>query len=202
MKKKPFIPFGMWPMAWGLKGESRQIAQAEYELSGEDLERRKSEIKWRNDEKAFHRHSLGIDLKYGKISKPEFDLKLAEFNQNPEDILAAKLKHNKISQKEFDKETATLKGEPWVDIASVDFSKTKPSEGSLSLDWNDVFVKMLSDAGYIGKTDEETVDLWLTDLCKNIALEALDGVGEFNDNLEEASYLKRTKIDDNRSEIR
>lgn len=190
------------PFSWGLKGEPRKLAQANYELSDEELEREIIKIKFGDEPKAFAEHNLAIDLTRGKIDQFEFELKLAELNGDAKAVLSVKLKFNKISQKEYDKDLATLNGDPWVDISTVAFDKTKPGNGSLELDWNQIFVDTLSDAGYVGKTDEEVVDLWLTDLCKNIALEALDGVGTFNEDADHAAFLKRTKLEGNRSEIR
>ena len=39
------LKFGMMPGHWGLKGKTREIAKAEYELEGFELEERLLEIK-------------------------------------------------------------------------------------------------------------------------------------------------------------
>lgn len=43
-KKKRLLPFGWLPGHWGLSGSMRELAKAEYELEGEELDRRKLEI--------------------------------------------------------------------------------------------------------------------------------------------------------------
>jgi nicotinamidase-related amidase len=67
------------------------------------------------------------------------------------------------------KETATAKGEPWVNVVDVHFDKDKPSDGYFELDWNQHFVKKLMEAGYSGQTEEEIVDAWFTALCRGIS---------------------------------
>ena len=62
------LRFGLMPGHWGLKGKTREIAKAEYELSGYELdiallEIRKDEV----DEKEYKRKLLDIQFKYQKI---------------------------------------------------------------------------------------------------------------------------------------
>jgi len=72
------------------------------------------------------------------------------------------------------KDLATQQGEPWVQIISLDIDPTDLSNGSIELDWNDIFVARLVKAGYRGKTDQQIVDQWFTTVCRNIVLETFE----------------------------
>ena len=56
--------------------------------------------------------------------------------------------------------------EPWVDIIGwVD-----TGEGvRVELDWNQAFVSMLIEAGYVGRSDEMIVQQWITILLRDMA---------------------------------
>jgi len=68
-----------------------------------------------------------------------------------------------------DKDAATARGEPHVKVLEVKFDTDKPGDGYFELEWNNIFVKQLLDAGYTGDNDEEVVDLWFTTLCRQIS---------------------------------
>lgn len=78
---------------------------------------------------------------------------------------------NKKKQKMSDKDKATAKGEPYVKVLEVKFDKKNPGDGYFELEWNNIFVKQLLEAGYTGDSEEEIVDLWFTTLCRQIAEE-------------------------------
>ena len=69
------------------------------------------------------------------------------------------------------KDEATAKGEPYVKVLEVKFDKDNPGDGYFELEWNNLFVKQLLEAGYTGDNEEEIVDLWFTTLCKQISEE-------------------------------
>lgn len=68
-----------------------------------------------------------------------------------------------------EKDQATREGKPWVKVVKVEVDPANPSEGYFELDWNDLFVTMLVNAGYVGKNNDEIVDQWFNDLCNGIA---------------------------------
>lgn len=68
-----------------------------------------------------------------------------------------------------EKEQATARGEPYVRVINVDLESDNPGNGYFELDWNEIFVKQLQQAGYTGSSQEEIVDQWFTALCRNIA---------------------------------
>ena len=88
------------------------------------------------------------------------------FGSKPE---APVIKEQKI--KKTPKELATDRGEPWVEVLSIEIDKDNPGAGSFELDWNDKFVANLIRAGYQGKTDQDLVDNWFRSVCQNVVLE-------------------------------
>jgi hypothetical protein len=88
------------------------------------------------------------------------------FGTKPE---PATLKEQKV--KKSPKELATERGEPWVEVISMEIDKDNPGQGSFELDWNDKFVANLTRAGYRGKTDQDIVDNWFRSVCQNVVME-------------------------------
>jgi hypothetical protein len=73
--------------------------------------------------------------------------------------------------KKSPKDLATSRGEPYVEVLSIDIDKDNPSNGAFELDWNDIFVARLIKAGYQGKTDQDIVDNWFRSVCQNVVME-------------------------------
>ena len=67
------------------------------------------------------------------------------------------------------KDKATAKGEPFVKVLDINYDKTNPGDGYFELEWNNIFVKKLLDAGYSGADENEIVDAWFTGLCRQIS---------------------------------
>ena len=142
MKKKTrLLPFRMMPASWGLKGKSRAIAEAEYYYEGEDLEKRLAEL------------NAATELD-AEIAKLEIDLK-----------------NEKIGQAVFDKKVAGLKKEPYVNVLNMGVDPENIAQGYFELDWNDEFIKMLTNAGLTGKNDEELVNKWFNAVCRTVLLQ-------------------------------
>ena len=80
-----------------------------------------------------------------------------------------KLVKRKKAKEVSDKDKATAKGEPYVKVLEVKFDKEKPGDGYFELEWNNIFVKQLLEAGYSGADENEIVDAWFTGLCRTIA---------------------------------
>jgi hypothetical protein len=90
-----------------------------------------------------------------------------------------KFKNNKEAKKYIDKpviagsakEIATAKKEPYVAVLDTHVNKDNIRNGFFELDWNEYFVLQLREAGYKGTSEEEMVDQWFQDLCRNIGAE-------------------------------
>lgn len=69
------IPFGLLPSSWGLRGTTREVAEAEYYLKDLELDDRLAEIKYRDpeDEQALKVAKLKNRKKYKRINNREFD---------------------------------------------------------------------------------------------------------------------------------
>lgn len=87
------------------------------------------------------------------------------------------------------KALADLNQEPWVSVLSVELNPKDPSQGNFELDWNDLFIEQLKNAGYFAKTDDEIVDMWFTSLCQGIARSAIEETNFIAD----ADYLIKQK---------
>lgn len=94
------------------------------------------------------------------------------------------------------KELATEKKESWVSVLDTHVNKDNIRNGFFELDWNEYFILELIKAGYTGSTEEEIVDKWFQDLCRNIGNEA--GV-----NMEKrgSGYVNRALRDDGLTEV-
>jgi len=99
--------------------------------------------------------------------------------------------------KKTEKDLATERGEPWVNIVSVELDPDNIGAGAFELDWNDKFVANLVRAGYKGKTDQQIVDQWFQDVCRNVVLETYEQ--EMAD--PELRQPRSRKIDDSRTEF-
>ena len=69
------------------------------------------------------------------------------------------------------KELATENKEPWVAVLTTQVNKDNIRNGFFELDWNEYFIRELRLNGYQGETEEEIVDKWFTELCKNVGTE-------------------------------
>jgi hypothetical protein len=74
------IPFKFLPASWGLKGKTRELAQAEYELDGYQLEMKLAEINHRGNDTDLKLAKLKIDYRYSAISAREYREKVAHIN--------------------------------------------------------------------------------------------------------------------------
>lgn len=172
MKKTKLIPFGILPAAWGLRGKSRDLAEAEYYLTGETLERRIAEIELNGT--ALAKALLKLDKKYNHISDIEYDRKYADQFLEGKDKAKALLDISKIEGEiddtEYEKQLATINNESWVKIVHVD------AKGSFEFDWNELFIEELEEAGFGPAPKEEmVVDEWFNEICKNITIEQYQG---------------------------
>lgn len=104
--------------------------------------------------------------------------------------------NKKIEKKEITaKDIATKRGEPWVTVLDTKVNIENPRNGFFELDWNEHFIVMLKNNGYDGKTDEEIVDQWFKDLCRNILAE------EGLDTARGAGYINVIPINKDQSEV-
>jgi arginyl-tRNA synthetase len=94
------------------------------------------------------------------------------------------------------KELATEKKESWVSVLNTHVNKDNIRNGFFELDWNEYFIMELKESGYFGNSEEEIIDKWFQELCRNIGNES--GV-----NMERrgSGYVNRALRDDGKTEI-
>lgn len=168
------IPFNLLPASWGLKGKTRQIAEAEYLYEGYELERELVKI---NVEDQVDREVgfIEIDLKHGKIDQYEADRRKARLSISPDadekqveaTMLDVDLKHSKVSQQEYDRKRADLLGEPYMAMPKISWDPADLSKTFFELDYNEHFIRFLEANGYVG-SEEEIINRWLNDVCYSV----------------------------------
>jgi hypothetical protein len=67
------------------------------------------------------------------------------------------------------KEKATAKNQPYVNVVKVNIDRDNPSDGYFELEWNQIFIRDLMNAGYSGENEEEIIDQWFSALCSSVA---------------------------------
>jgi len=139
--------------------------------------------------KNFIKKALGLD----KLEQEAHAAKKAA------EEMASKIKEAEaklIEKAKTPKEIATEAKEPWVAVMDTHVNKDNLRNGFFELDWNEYFVVQLRSAGYTGDTDEEVVDQWFTELCRNVGGE--EGVDMSRRG---AGYVNRALRDDGKTEV-
>ena len=94
--------------------------------------------------------------------------------EEPKKVEATKKPREKKQPDLTAKEKATQAGEPYVNIIGMELDPNNIHEGAFELDWNSIFITQLVKAGYMKKkddTDQDIVDRWFQDVCRDVALE-------------------------------
>ncbi len=97
--------------------------------------------------------------------------------QQIKDAIAEKerLAEEQKAREEAAKNLATERGEPYINIVNIDMDQdTGATVGAIEMDWNEHFIKMLQQNGYVGVSDEDAVDQWFRDVCKHVVLETFE----------------------------
>ena len=105
-------------------------------------------------------------------------------------------KKKQISEKEL----ATKNKEPYINILSMDVDPENLNEGAFELDWNDIFIARLLKAGYQGKEDQDLVDQWFQNVCRNVVLETYQQEQAMNPTTQGVKVNKRD-LGDGKSEV-
>jgi hypothetical protein len=146
---------------------------------------------------------LGIDRVENIIAQTEVTIREAEARTLESVKIAALAKQEAEEAKEKErlaklgpKERATEKKEPWVAVLDTHVNKDNIRNGFFELDWNEYFVVQLRNAGYKGDTEEEVVDLWFQELCRNVGAES--GV---NMDRRGSGFINKALRDDGKTEV-
>lgn len=163
------LPFSFMPASWGLQGESRKIAESEYNFDGEDLEIALAKIKFGETSPEFERALVAIEYEYGLLTESQYDYKLLACSGKDElqtkiATVALDCKYQKISESEMEKQIATLEDRPYVNVLSMGVNQDNAVEGYFELDWNEKFVALIS-PNFKGTSDEDIVNQWFNAIC-------------------------------------
>jgi len=113
------------------------------------------------------------------------------------EVAVEETKEPAVSKSE--KELATERGEPYVNILSMDIDPANINQGAFELDWNDKFVANLVRAGYQmnpADTDTDIVDRWFVQVCRNVVLETYEQYEAMSNRV-----VKSRDVGDGRREI-
>jgi len=168
----------MMPGSWGLKGKTREIAQAEYELDQGELEEKLLEINHRDDPDVLAQKKLDLMLSANNISEYDYArqtviLTTKDLEAREIAMLDVDLKYEKISQLEYDRKKANLLKEPWVSMPKIHWDPLGINRTYFELDYNDFFLDHLRSNGYEGEEDD-IINQWLNDICISITEEIND----------------------------
>jgi len=146
-------------------------------------------IKKENKMKEFIKRILGIDkIEARKLAEAAKE-KAVQDAKDAEDEAS---KYASMSSKE----KATSKEEPYISVVNTHVNKDNVRNGFFELDWNDIFVLQLRQQGYQGSTDEEVVDKWFQELCRNVGAE--EGVDM---DRRGSGHVRRALLDNGKSEV-
>jgi hypothetical protein len=116
-------------------------------------------------------------------------------------------KEKKVKEPELSaKEKATLAGEPYINVLSMDIDPVDMNNGAFELDWNDKFVINLIKSGYKQRdddTDQIMVDRWFQNVCRNVALEIYEQQQADPENRYRAEmrFVRNKDLGDGRTEV-
>jgi hypothetical protein len=105
--KKKIIPFGWLPASWGLRGKTRERAEAEYYLEGHELDAKIVDIEHEPGTKDHAKAKAKVDLKHKKTDEFEYAKRLVEIDYagDPKALAVELLRvhhtHGKISDYDF-----------------------------------------------------------------------------------------------------
>jgi hypothetical protein len=122
---------------------------------------------------------LEVEVKHRKISEYEHAIRLADLDHGEGDErtlarLKIDLQHGKITQVQHDKGVATVADQPYVGIVDSSYDTRQGVNGLyFEFDWNEAFIALLKDKGYVGMTDEQIVNSWFDHLCQSMAQESI-----------------------------
>jgi hypothetical protein len=147
--------------------------------------------------KNFFKKLVGLDKLEEKLEQTNKIIVETEKRAEEAVKAAEEAKAAELLAKATPKERATAKGEPWVSVLDTHVNKDNIRNGFFELDWNDLFVLQLKQAGYgyDGDPDEEIVDRWFRDIVRGMLSE------ESMDTTRGSGYINVVPITKGKSEV-
>lgn len=149
------------------------------------------------DMKNFIKKIFGINEMEAALAETQRKITEAEEQVTKAKESAEQALKEEAEAKMTPKERATARGEPWVAVLDTKVNPENVRNGFFELDWNDLFIVQLKQAGYgfDGDPEEEIVDRWFRDIVKNMLTE------EGMDASRGAGYINVIPINKNQSEV-
>lgn len=205
MRRKRLIPFKLTPASWFLCADNKRHAEIDYYYENGSYEWKieKAKITYQVDHMKLQEVLLGIEKEFGKISDYSYDIQMLDLKYDKmvdeyyynKALIEIDFKHENIDEKEKQKRIATLNEEPWGEINLIS-DPENPDFGTFVPDYNSYYVDWLRDNGYEGDKAEDVIDNYINHICKYVAIEKFDGVGDFSEIMNETdsqadAYSKR-----------
>lgn len=199
------IPFGLTLAGLTLKGKDRKRAEAQYNLSGEELERELLSIDYDSEglreTDEYKVKKLDIDKKYDKISQFDYDYEL--LNIKEKDELKRKLaqllllqQYKKIDELEYAKKYNDALGKPWVAIKTNYDESGDPDNLEIEVAYNDTFIEKMRKKGLPGDTSDDVAEQWLKlFLIANLDEDDLKMIGS-EDEDDDRPVVSKAKLND------
>lgn len=197
---KRLLPFWIWPGHWGLSGSTKERAKIEYENASDPYQSELALAQMDLKGLALQRQLLEVERKYSKINEKDYLYSKAALVEDETEkklnMLALDHEYGVLNETEYEKQSATIRKEPWVKVVHFGVTGSDVKQGDFELDWNEYFIKQLEDQGYLGRSEDEVIQQWFHEVCKNVALDVYNGVGDFNERTETepVTRTKKTKI--------
>jgi hypothetical protein len=115
---------------------------------------------------------LDIDVKHGKLEAYDAAVQRLRRKYQPgvdRDVAMLDLDYqfSKIDKHNYEKQRAGLRNEPWIAIIDSGYDPSKGVDGVFfELDWNQQWVEFLRQNGFVGRTEEQIVDDWFSEVCR------------------------------------
>ena len=120
----------------------------------------------------FFKRLTGLDKVEQHLAETQKRLEEAVDKTAEHQRAAERARQEEIQAKLTPKQLATERNESYIAVLDTKVNKDNVKNGLFELDWNELFIVELRLAGYYGETDEEIVDKWFQDLCRNIGAES------------------------------
>jgi hypothetical protein len=120
----------------------------------------------------FFKRLTGLDKVEQHLAETQKRLEEAVDKTAEHQRAAERARQEEIQAKLTPKQLATERNESYIAVLDTKVNKDNVKNGFFELDWNELFIVELRLAGYYGETDEEIVDKWFQDLCRNIGAES------------------------------
>lgn len=163
------IPFSWMPGSWGLNGDTREIAKAEYELTGIDLDNRLTDIRHKHDKQTASLEKLENLRRRYLVDEYVYDTEVVKLSTYLDEdakklaLLDVMKKHNKLDEDAYNRQRADILKQPWV-TQNIKWDPLNPGKHLLKVDYNEYFLTDLREHGYTGIEDDDIVNMWLNDL--------------------------------------